>query len=180
MTGLVNVLEQLIEDLRSSNLDNKIEAIQYIEEEARYKFLVPVLLDMLSIENDISVLNALALCLGKLGVNDAVPILMGYIRNPDFKNVRGSFIYALLDLDCDEYFLDFVKMICDGDFEVYDHSFLVFESIVDEASYAQKLEAVEILENQKAFEISKFNGKPSQFDRINYIVDALKILRESI
>ena len=180
MTTLVNVLEQLIEDLRSSNLDNKIEAIQYIGDEAQYKFLAPNLLDMLSVENDIDVLNALALCLGRLGVNEAVPILMGYIRNPDFKNLRGSFIYALLDLDCDEYFMDFVKMICDGNFEVYDHSFLVFESIVDEADYAQKLEAIEILENQKAIEISKFQSEPSQFDRINYIVDALEILRESI
>jgi hypothetical protein len=176
MTKYVNVLEQLIEDLGSSDLRNKIEAIVYIGEEVQYIELVPKLLDMLSTEDDINVLNALAITLGKLRCNEAVPILMGHIRNPVFKNTRGSFIYALLDLDCREYFLEFVMMMCEGDFEVFSHSFMVFESVVDDITYDMKIEAKKILENQQKIELSKPESKYPQYERINYINDALELL----
>jgi len=179
MTNFMSVNEQLMKDLESKNLENKIEAIQYIKEE-KYILFVPKLLKMLSTEENINILNDLALCLGKFKINEAVPILMGYIKNPEFQNIRGSFIYALLDLDCEEYFLDFVKMICDGDFEVYDHSFLVFESIIDDAKYDQKIEALKILQNQKEIEMLKSKSEYPQFDRINYINDALEILKTSL
>ena len=86
---------------------------------------------MLLKEKESNVLNTIALCLGKLKINDAVPILMEFIINPDFKNKRGSFIYALLGLDCKKYFLVFVNLMCEGDFEVFTHSFMVFETILD-------------------------------------------------
>jgi hypothetical protein len=176
----MDIIDQLNKDLNSSNINDKIDAIQYIAKENKYKYLTPKLLEMLCIEKDINVLNELALCLGKLGVNNAVPILMEYIRNPDYEDIRGTFLYALLDLDCDEYFLDFVKLMCVGNFEVYNHSFSIIESIIDDVDYAQKIEAIEILENQKILELSKNQGKLSRFDRINYIVDALQLLRSLI
>lgn len=171
----MNVFEQLIKDLESSNLDNKIEAIEYIRE-IQNKDLTPRLLNMLSNEDDINVLNALALCLGNLQINEAVPILMDYIKDPDFKDKIGSFIYALVDLECKAYFLDFVKMICEGSFEVFSHSFLVFESIVDDVSFDVKFEAKGILEKQQKIELSKPESKYPQYERINYINDALELL----
>ena len=176
----MDIIDLLNKDLNSFNIDDKIKAIQYIGEEGKYKNLAPRLLEMLCLEKDLNLLNELALCLGKLGVNKAVPILMEYIRNPDYENVRGTFLYALLDLECDEYFLDFVNLMCIGNFEVYNHSFLILESIVDNVDYAQKIEAIRILENQKIIEFSKNQGEPSRFDRINYIVDALQLLRSLI
>ncbi|WP_373522514.1 HEAT repeat domain-containing protein [Aquiflexum sp.] len=171
----MNSFEALIEDLESSILEKKIETIKYIGE-VQYKEFEPILLKLLSNEEDINVLNALALSLGKLECNEAVPILMNYIRNPKFKNTRGSFIYALLDLDCREYFLDFARMICEGDFEVYSHSFSIFESIVDDVSYELKFEAKKILERQQKIELTKTESKYPQYERINYINEALELL----
>jgi hypothetical protein len=170
----MNAFEQLIEDLESSEIDKKIKAIEYIEDKC-YD-LVPKLLDMLTNEDDINVLNALALCMGRLRINEAVPIIMGYIKNPDFKDKNGSFIYALLNLECRTYFLDFVKMMCEGNFEVFNHSFLIFESIIDDVNYELKFEAKEILEKQQKIELSKPQSKYPQYERINYINDALILL----
>lgn len=138
------------------------------------------LMELFKCEGDIVILNKIAKGFAKLNADLAVPLLMSYIRDPSYEDKRGTFIYSLIDLDCKDYFLDFVDMICFGNYEVYDHSFLVFESIVDEVGYNQRLKAIEILENQKSIEALNAKSAYPQFDRINYINDALEILRLSL
>jgi HEAT repeat protein len=177
MSYYEKTLRKLINDLGSSDLSKRIEAIRTVGKSRRFKELAPNLSNMLSVESDINVLNELALSLGKLKYHEAVPKLMKYVNNPDFSSRRGTFIYALQSLDCREYFLDFVKMICDGNFEVFSHSLSVLESIIDKVSYELRLEGKKILENQKKIELSRPVSEYPQFDRIRFIEEALDLLK---
>lgn len=170
-------IEEVILDLKSQNLETVENAIKELGQ-LKDKRVIPVLMKMLSVEKNIHIKNALALSLGKLGANDAVPLLMKLIKDPENKNKNGSFIYAMQNLDCKEYFLDFTEMICTGDYEVYDHSLMVFETIVDDASFSDKLLAKERLKRQEQIELARPPSKHPKYDRIHFIRDAIKLLED--
>lgn len=137
-------LEEKIEELKSSNLEEVENAIRELGK-AEYKRAVPISMNMLSEEKDINLKNALALSLGDLKADEAVPLLMKLIRDPENENKRGSFVYALQNLDCREYLSDFVEMICTGNYEVCVHAYDIFGSIIDDTSFSKKMEAKKTL-----------------------------------
>jgi HEAT repeat protein len=169
--------EENISALKSSDLEKVEKAIIELGHSKDEK-AIPILIDMLSMEEDINIKNALALSLGNLRANEAVPLLMKLIKDPENKNRRGSFVYALQNLDCKEYFLDIVDLICTGSYEVYDHALTIFESLVDEASYNDKLIASEKLRAQEKIELAKTPSKRPEYDRIQFIKDALALLED--
>lgn len=169
--------EEKVKVLRSSNPDVVENVIRELGH-SKDRRAIPILMNMLSNEKDVNLQNALALSLGDLKADEAVPLLMEIIKNPENKNRRGSFVYALQNLDCREYFSDFVDMICTGNFEVCSHAYEIFESIVDDASFSKKLEAKQLLKVQKQIELAKPPSRHPKYDRIHFINDALKILEE--
>ncbi len=76
--------------------------------------LINLLLDKAT---DFGFKNAIAICLRDLNADEAVGPLMQEIKNPANENQRGTLIYALKNLNCSEYFLDFIEIICTGNFE---------------------------------------------------------------
>jgi HEAT repeat protein len=169
--------EEKIKALKSSDLEKVEETIRELGN-SEDKRAIPILMGMLAQEKDINLKNALALSLGDLKADEAVPLLMRLIKDPENENKRGSFVYALQNLECREYFLDFVEMICTGNYEVYSHAFDILESLIDNASFSNKLEAKKMLENQKQIELTKPPSKHPKYDRIHFINDALKILED--
>jgi HEAT repeat protein len=133
-------------------------------------------MNMLTKEKSTRLRNALALSLGDLQANETVPLLIKFIKDPENESKRGSFVYALQKLDCKEFFLDIVDLICTGDYEVYDHAHTIFESLVDDVTYNEKLLAKKKLKNQEQIELAMPPSKHPQFDRIHFVREALKLL----
>lgn len=167
--------EEKMNALRSSDLETVEEAVRYLGDSADQRS-IPQLLEMLPSEKDDNLRNVIALSLGKLKANDAVPLLMELIRRPEYKNKRGSLVYALIDLDCKGYFSDIVEMICTGSYEVCDHALTIFESLIDDVDFSEKLLATEKLKNQEKVELALPPSKHPKYDRIHFIRDALKLL----
>jgi HEAT repeat protein len=170
-------LEEKLEVLKSSDLEKVEKTIRELGN-SEDKRAIPILMGMLAREKDIHLKNALALSLGDLRAHEAVPLLMTLIKDPSNENMRGSFVYALRNLQCKEYFLDFVEMICTGNFEVYSHALDLVESVIDDVSFSDKLEAKKMLENQKQKELAKPPTRHPKYDRIHFINDALKMLQD--
>lgn len=163
--------------LQSSDKDEVENVIRELGN-SHDKRAIPILMDMLLDENNINILNALALSLGDLRAQEALPLIMSYIQDPKNKNKNGSFVYALQNLDCKDYFLDVVDMICSGHYEVYHSAFDIFESIVDEVSFADKMIALDRLKKQKEIESIKPPSKHPEYDRLNFINDAIELLED--
>jgi HEAT repeat protein len=169
--------DENVSALKSTDLEvveNAVRKLGY----SRDARAIPILMEMLSSEKDINVKNAVALSLGDLRANEAVPVLIGLIKEPENKNRRGSFVYALQNLDCRQYFLDIVDLICTGNYEVCDHAFAIFESIVDEASFSDKLRAKGKLEDQEKIERTQPASKRPEYDRINFVKEAIELLKD--
>lgn len=177
MKRVDNKFEENIFRLQSADLEIVKGAIRELSQ-LNDKRAIPILIDMLSKEEDNNLINALALGLGQLRADESVPLLMKLIKKPELKNKRGSIVFALKDLDCREYFIDFVEMICDGNYEVSSHALDIFESLVDETSFSNKLLAKEKLKSQEQIELAKPPSKHPEYDRIHFIRDALKSLED--
>ncbi len=167
--------EENIRALNSLNPEEVRSAVQELgySEDMR---AVPVLIEMLSKTDDINIKNSIAISLGDLGATEAVPVLIEFIKAPENKSRNGSFVYALQNLDCKEYFSDIVEMICTGGYEVYHHALDIFESLVDDATYGEKLLAKERLEAQEKIELAIPPSKHPEYDRIHFVKDALRLL----
>jgi hypothetical protein len=66
--------------------------------------------------------------------------------------------------------------MCTGDYEVYDHAFTIFESMVDDISYGEKFMARNKLDRQEQIELTHAPGTDPKYDRIHFIRDAIKLL----
>lgn len=169
--------EENISKLRSGDLVQAQHAAKELGR-SKDKRAISILMDMLSKEGNNSLMNALALSLGELKADEAVPLLMELIKKPELKNKRGSLVYSLRNLDCREYFIDVVEMICSGNYEVCDHALDIFESLVDEASFENKLTAKEMLKKQELIEMALPPSKHPKYDRIHFVRDALRALED--
>lgn len=61
--------------------------------------------------------DAAAISLSEMGVQEAVPLIMELVLHPDNETSRGSLIFSLWKLDCEQYFLDFMEIVCYGNYE---------------------------------------------------------------
>ena len=161
--------------LKSQDAEEVERAIRNLGESSDQR-AIPFLLDMLLKEHNDNLRNVIALSLGSLKADDAVPILIQLVKKPELKNKRGSLVYALQNLDCKNYFIDIVELICDGNYEVCNHALDIFESLVDEISYSEKLLAKQRLSEQEQIELALPPSKHPKYDRIHFVRDALKMI----
>jgi HEAT repeat protein len=133
-------------------------------------------MEMLSDNKNILLRNMLALSLSDLKADEAVPLLMKLIKEPENVNRRGTLVYALQNLHCREYFADFVTMICTGNYEVSCHAYELFEALADDVRYDEKLDAKKMLEAQQQIELLAPSSINPAYSRLWFIEDALDIL----
>jgi HEAT repeat protein len=80
-----------IQELESTDPDkvrNTVRTLGYSGD----KRAIPILMEMLLRESNIRLKNSLALSLGDLQADEAVPILMSLVKAPENRNKRGSFL----------------------------------------------------------------------------------------
>ena len=114
--------------------------------------------------------NAVAISLGQLGADQAVPILMKVVNNKDYSGKSGSFLYAISikPLECKEYFLDFIELLCTGSLEVRASAIELIESLHNKVDNDIKMKSIQIISKHKI--LIESQGKPKEkFDTINYL-----------
>ncbi|MES2837736.1 MAG: hypothetical protein V4667_09445 [Bacteroidota bacterium] len=168
-----NEVIQIINYLKKPNLseDEIVEALQGFGSTGD-KTAIPYLINELNNFESLSwkKRNAIAISLGELGADEAVPMIMDVIKNEKYKNYNGSFLYAmkLKPLNCKDYFLDFIELLCTGDMEIRESAVDLIEMFYKEIDTKTKIEARQILSKHKILiELSK---KPrEQYDTLGYI-----------
>lgn len=123
--------------------------------------------------------NAIAISLGRLGANEAVPFIMEIVMNEKFKSYNGSFLYALTlkPLNCKEYFLDFVELLCNGDLEIRESADTLIEKFYTQINKTTKKEALKILYGYKVLIEASPKAK-EKYDAIGYIENAIDLLEK--
>ncbi|WP_165074701.1 HEAT repeat domain-containing protein [Paludisphaera rhizosphaerae] len=114
-------------------------------------------------------LGAFAYALGELKVQAAKPRLIELIRDPRTKGHRGSFLYAMLDLDCrDDY--DFLyELVFDDYFEVRAKAVMILNGIIP-------LQDVEKLVASRDDLLERLEGVPLDDERSIHLCSLVDLL----
>lgn len=74
------------------------------------------LLKIFKVTDNPLIRNHLALIFSDIQYNEAVPYIINRIMEKDIEDT-GTLIYSLGNLDCKKYFLNFIQIICQMDYE---------------------------------------------------------------
>lgn len=159
--------------LESGDIDKVELALSSIVSEGN-KEAIPYLLQTLRSTEDADIRNAIALALSDLQAHEAVAALLEIIKNPKHKGFTGTLLYALQNLDCKDYFLDFIHILGEGTFENSEMALGLIEKYADDVDYGVRLEAINTLKSFKKGQSPEFAS--SKYDNLHYIEHALKLL----
>ncbi len=120
--------------------------------------------------NTIYIRDAIACSLSNLGAQEAVPVFIDLIKNPEnIKNIAPLILY-LSDLDCKEYYTYFVGLICRSDFHIRCMCQIILEKYSEKVSKELRGESLRILRNNISIVNSQAPGfyiKPIDVELIN-------------
>ncbi|WP_165251061.1 HEAT repeat domain-containing protein [Paludisphaera soli] len=88
----------------------------------------PRLLQMLH-EDDPATMGSLAYALGELHVQEATPRLLELMKDPRTRGSRGSLMYALMNLDCNDDYEDILDFTRDDFWEVRQKALIILDAI---------------------------------------------------
>lgn len=120
-------MENIIDDLNSGD-DAKIERAYETLCNLKAHTDIIELLNLLEANRQMSVLTYLALAVKSLKLNEAVPLLIRLIRDPEFNKKRGVFVGALSELDCSDYIDVISELVLDDGYEVRELALRAIES----------------------------------------------------
>jgi|GEM_PF-1373807 HEAT repeat protein len=144
--------------LTNEQLESAIQELGSFKEKEIVSFLCKM------VDNDKydwEVKNAIALTLGDIGLDEAVPCLMKIVLDPRNNGYSGTFLYSLTikPLQCKEYFLEFIELLCTGNLEIRESAIILIEEFHDQVSPEVIKSSLEILSTNKVLLESNDNGR---------------------
>jgi hypothetical protein len=127
-------LYKAIKTLKGENLDQE-------DKEELLRFFV--------VTKSSVVRNQIALILSDAKFNKAIPTIIDKIKEKELSSNNGSLVYALENLDVKEYFIEFVKMICELEYEPRYQAYEIVNKVYREISGEIKDEALAILQEKR-------------------------------
>lgn len=131
--------------------ENRIEDIQkhaLTLSEKDYEFFIDELLHRLMTTPDNGCRNTIAIVLGDLHCDRAIEPLIELINNPNMKHCRGTFIYALENLNIADRLDDFIELLVVGNYEVKCMAFNLFEKQINNMSESKKSMYIDMLKER--------------------------------
>lgn len=93
--------------------------------------------------------NTIAMVLSDLQCDEAVDVLVDLINDPENKNCRGTFIYALQELNSEKVIKDLLHILFDGNLEVKCNMYDLFLKKFSSMSEDEKSECIDIIAREK-------------------------------
>lgn len=140
--------------------------------------VVDFLIELLNNENyDWRIKNAIAVALGDIGFDEAVPALMSVVLNHENDGYSGTFLWALTikPLQCQNYFLDFINLLCTGSLEIRDSAIVLIEEFYSQVSKDVIEESLKVLSTNKILLEANYNDQNDD-SVINFIEYAQRLL----
>ena len=162
----INIYERLKTDLENEDYSSLEHAFANLDED-RIAKLEDFLLEIFKNSSNINLLHELALFFKSKKVHKAAPFLISKITSPEYQNKNGTFLYALIDIDCKDYYKEIIPFIANGDYESREMAVFILEAIVDKLDDKEKSEAISMLKSLP----SPSRNKPWVDDSINLLSD---------
>ena len=93
--------------------------------------------------------NQIAFIFSDANFNKAIPFIIDKINDKDLSHSNGSLVYALENLDVKEYFIDFIKMICEMEYEPRYQAYEIVQKFAPTISKEVREKALKLLEERR-------------------------------
>lgn len=136
---------RMMDLVNENQIDKMIQLFHEMDRE-EYQYVRDKLLEELGHTKNKKHRNTIAIVLGDLGCNEAVPIMVDLINMSENKNGIGTLLYALQSLDCEGKIKDILPILSDGNFEVKYNMYQLFLEKAGNMSREEQLECLDIIE----------------------------------
>ena len=123
--------------------------------------------------------NQIAIIFSDLRFNKAIPYLIKKINDRNLYNNNGTLVWALGKLDAEEYFINFIKIICEQEYEARLMAYDIVERFLNLTSIKDKNEALEMLESC-LFEQEKVVSDKNENSTFHFLKATKKLIANSL
>ena len=160
-------MKELKDKIKNNEIDSAINIIERIIEIENGND-ISYLIDQLESTDNHLLRNAIAICLAKLRVEEAVDPLFKVLSNPKTQGFRGTLLASLESFDYSSHIDILVRFICEGNFEVSRKAFLLVEEVEQDIPNETKLKYISTIKS----EIEKL------VEKTNFLLEAIDIFTE--
>ena len=120
--------------------------------------------------------NQIAFIFSDIKYNSAIPFIIEKINDEKLSHHNGSLVFALENLDVKDYFIEFVKMVCDMEYEPRYQAFEILKKYVPVISSEIREKALTILqEHRKLLEVTATDKGPDS--PLNFVEHSLELIK---
>lgn len=135
------------------------------------------LLGIFQITKNSLIRDRIALIFADLNYNEAVPYIIKKATDKNLIGNNGTLIFSLEDLDTKKYFITFIKIICEQDYEARLLAYNIVEKYADSIEKSIKKKALKILQERR---IEEQQTEESEYnDSVLHFINATEALLTS-
>lgn len=155
---------ELYRALKGVNTDNLSEE----DKEELLRFFV--------VAENHSIRNQIAFIFSDIRYNRAIPFIIEKINDKKLSNHNGSLVFALENFDVKDYFIEFVKMVCEMEYEPRYQAYEILEKYVPAISKEIREKALVLLEERRMLlEVTVADkGPDSPFNFVEHSIELIK------
>jgi len=120
--------------------------------------------------------NRIALIFSDTKYNKAIPFIIKKINDPNLFYNNGSLVYALENLEVKDYFIEFVKIVCEMEYEPRYQAYEIVRKLAPAISQEIRENALALLEERRILlEITATDkGPDSSLDFVEHSIELIK------
>lgn len=120
--------------------------------------------------------NQIAFILSDIKYNKAIPFIIEKINDKNLSHNNGSLVYALENLEVKDYFIEFVKMICEMEYEPRYQAYEIVQKFTPTISREIRENALALLEQRRILlEITATDKGPDS--PLNFVEHSIELIR---
>jgi len=134
------------------------------------------LLRFFVVTEDHNIRNQIAFIFSDVKYNRAIPFIIEKINDKKLSHHNGSLVYALENLDVKDSFVEFVKMVCEMEYEPRYQAYEILQKYAPEISREIREKALAILEERRILlEVTATDkGPDSPFNFVEHSIELIK------
>lgn len=127
-------------------------------------------------KNDL-IRNQIAFIFSDTKYNAAIPFILEKINDNSISHNIGSLVYALETMDVANYFMEFIKIICEKDYEPRYQAYEIVKKLAFEISYEIRMEALQVLRGKRiSLELSPIDKGPES--TLSFVEQTMELLEQ--
>ncbi|SHN45143.1 hypothetical protein [Chitinophaga sp. CF418] len=145
-----------------------VESLSEEDKEELLRFFVVAKTDVIR--------NQIAFIFSDANFNKAIPFIIDKINDKNLSHNNGSLVYALENLDVKEYFIDFIKMVCEMEYEPRYQAYEIVQKFAPTISKEVREKALKLLEERQMLLQAKSADTESD-SPLNFVEQTIELLQ---